>query len=347
MHLVDALRAGAATVIAWHHFAWYGPLSEWALPLAGGAIAWLANYGRVAVQVFFVLGGYVMARGMMKRAWDTRQVRKYIAQRYCRLGLPYLAATGVAMVACALGRGVLPPEVVDPPPNAKLIVAHVFFVHKILGYDSLSAGLWFVGINFQLSLLFVGMLFLRDSMARGFSSSAELATGIMVMAGWLLAASSLFFFNVGDTWENWFIYYYGHFFCGVLVFYALEDKQGQILLGLYAVMIVAALIFHFRLQLVVTLLTGLGLFAAGKLRMMDRWPKSRVIDYLGRTSYSLFLVHFPVLVLVATLWVWLGWTDAWRAAAGLIVAYLASLAVSFAFYRMVEAPAEQLIRRLN
>ncbi len=83
MHLVDALRAVAATVIAWHHFAWYGPLSEYALPLVGGTIAWLANYGRVAVQVFFVLGGYVMARGMMKRAWDTTQVRKYIAQRYC------------------------------------------------------------------------------------------------------------------------------------------------------------------------------------------------------------------------------------------------------------------------
>lgn len=146
---------------------------------------------------------------------------------------------------------------------------------------------------------------------------------------------------------NWFVYYYAHFFCGVLVFYAMENNQGQVLLGLYAVMIVAALAFHFRLQLVVTLITGLGLFAAGKSGVMDRWPESRAIDYLGRTSYSLFLVHFPVLVLVATVWVWLGWTEPWTAVAGLMVAYVASLVASFAFYRVVEVPADRLIRRMN
>jgi peptidoglycan/LPS O-acetylase OafA/YrhL len=61
MHFVDALRSVAAAVIAWHHFAWYGPLSEYALPAIGGGVCWLANYGRVAVQVFIVDVGYVLA----------------------------------------------------------------------------------------------------------------------------------------------------------------------------------------------------------------------------------------------------------------------------------------------
>jgi peptidoglycan/LPS O-acetylase OafA/YrhL len=347
MHFVDALRSVAATVIAWHHFAWYGPLSEYALPVIGGSICWFANYGRVAVQVFFVLGGYVMARGMTKRNWSASQVRKYIAQRYCRLGLPYLAAIGVAIGACALGRNYLPSEVVDPPPNAQLILAHVFFLHKILGYDSLSAGLWFVGVNFQLSLVFVGLLFLREKIASTLPAGSEIPTATMMLIGWLLATSSLFYFNIGDRWENWFIYFYVHFFMGVLVFYGLEDNRGQLLFGLYALMVVVALAYHFRLHLVVTLLTGLILFSGGKLGIMDRWPRSRVIDYLGRTSYSLFLVHFPVLVIVATIWTWLGWTDPWTAAGGLIVAYAASLAASFAFHRVVEGPADQLVRSFN
>jgi peptidoglycan/LPS O-acetylase OafA/YrhL len=241
----------------------------------------------------------------------------------------------------------VPSEVVDPPPNAKLILAHVFFLHKILGYDSLSAGLWFVGVNFQLSLVFVGMLFLREKMASALPPGSEVPTATMIMIGWILAASSLFYFNIGDRWDNWFIYFYAHFFLGVLVFYGLEDNQTQILLGMYALMVVVALACNFRLQLVVTLFTGLVLYGGGKLGIMDRWPRSRVIDYLGRTSYSLFLVHFPVLVVVATLWAWMGWTDPWIAVAGLVVAYLASLAASFVFHRVVEVPADRLIRSFN
>lgn len=347
MHFVDALRSVAATVIAWHHFAWYGPLSEYALPVVGGTVYWLANYGRFAVQVFFVLGGYVMARGMVNRSWSALQVSKYIAQRYCRLGLPYLAAIVVAIGACSLGRSYLPPAVVDPPPNAKLLVAHVFFLHKILGYDSLSAGLWFVGVNFQLSLVFVGMLFVRDYIAGLFPASSAFPKTMLLLLGWLLAASSLFYFNIGDYWDDWFIYFYAHFFLGILVHYALEDDRDQAWLGMYALMLVVALAYNFRLQLVATLLTGLVLFSGGKFGIMDRWPKSRIFDFLGRTSYSLFLVHFPVLVLVATLWTWLGWTDPWIAVAGLMVAYVASLAASFAFHRVVEVPADRLIRSFN
>src|SRR4051812_32999022 len=110
MLLLDALRAAAATIITWHHFAWYGPLSDYALPVAEGAFEWLANYGRLAVQVFFVLGGYVMARSMTGRTWGPAQVGRYIVHRYCRLGLPYLAAIVLAIGACAFGRGWLPTE---------------------------------------------------------------------------------------------------------------------------------------------------------------------------------------------------------------------------------------------
>jgi peptidoglycan/LPS O-acetylase OafA/YrhL len=56
-------------------------------------------------------------------------------------------------------------------------------------------------------------------------------------------------------------------------------------------------------------------------------------------------VHFPVLVMVAGLWARLGWTSPPAAIAGLLTAFAASVATSFAFHRYIEQPAAQLSRR--
>ena len=65
-HLILALRAIAAIIITWHHFASYPPLAEWAAPLIKPVTDWLGQYAR-ATQVFFVVGGYVMALSMAGR----------------------------------------------------------------------------------------------------------------------------------------------------------------------------------------------------------------------------------------------------------------------------------------
>ena len=80
---------------------------------------------------------------------------------------------------------------------------------------------------------------------------------------------------------------------------------------------------------------------------MKRWPKSRVIAYLGQTSYSLFLVHFSVFVVVSALWVWLDIDSPWGARAGLLAAYVASLAAADVFYRTIEAPSTRLSRKFS
>jgi peptidoglycan/LPS O-acetylase OafA/YrhL len=66
---------------------------------------------------------------------------------------------------------------------------------------------------------------------------------------------------------------------------------------------------------------------------------------MGRTSYSLFLIHFPVLVIVATLWEQQEWTSPLGAVGGLMFAYVVSVAAATLFYRFVEEPAMRLSRR--
>ncbi|MGZ8261721.1 MAG: acyltransferase family protein, partial [Methylotenera sp.] len=58
---IDAFKAIASQLIVLHHLAAYGPLSDAVQQAAPGLISWLYDYARMAVQVFFVIGGYLAA----------------------------------------------------------------------------------------------------------------------------------------------------------------------------------------------------------------------------------------------------------------------------------------------
>jgi peptidoglycan/LPS O-acetylase OafA/YrhL len=62
MSLIDALKAISCLLIASHHLALYGPMADFAYPLIPGLIDWLREHGRIAVQVFFVIAGFLSAR---------------------------------------------------------------------------------------------------------------------------------------------------------------------------------------------------------------------------------------------------------------------------------------------
>src|SRR5262245_52937661 len=58
---LDLLRTISAHVIVWHHLVFYGPLSDVVAPYFPRTSEFLYEYGRYAVQVFFVLGGFITA----------------------------------------------------------------------------------------------------------------------------------------------------------------------------------------------------------------------------------------------------------------------------------------------
>jgi peptidoglycan/LPS O-acetylase OafA/YrhL len=339
---VDALRALAATLITWHHIGIYGPLAYIDTPDTDLLLVWADDF-RWAVQIFLVVGGYVAARSMVGRSWHARHMAGFVARRYCRLGVPYLASLAIAVVACAWARGWIPDEVVGPVPQWDQVLAHALLLQDILGYESLAPGVWFVSIEFQLGLIFVALLSARDVLSARVGE--RIAAGFALGAGWTLAALSLFIFNLDDTWDMWAIYFWGPFFLGAVIYLALRNSASTPLFSLDAMMMVIALAYFWRWRLVVALATGLVLYWSGRLGLMQRWPASRLIGNLGRTSYSLFLIHFPVLVVTSALWVRLGGVSEASALAASLVAYLASLVAAEAFYRAVEVPSLRWSRR--
>lgn len=337
MSFIVALRALAALIIVWHHFALYPPLREGAAPLLGGVLDWLEHHAR-ATQVFFVLGGYVMARSMCARQWGSRQMASFVKERYFRLGLPYLAVIAIILPVYAFARGWVPEDVLGQPVSLFQLLAHLFFLQDILGYEALSAGLWFVCINFQLGLIFVICLWLRDGPGKGYFDSVGIA-------GWTLTAISLFYVNLDTAWDATALYFFPYFFMGVMVHRAQRGGAAQLEFWLYQLLIIFAMYYEWRWRLGIALIVGLLLFTGDKTGFGARWPRNRVIAWFGQISYSLFLVHFPILILVATLWARFGWNSPPEAVTGLLAAFCLSIVGAAFFHRWVELPAARLARK--
>ena len=335
--LIDGLKLAAAQFIVLHHLSVYGPLAEGLRALAPQLSGWLFAYGRMAVQVFLVLGGYLAARGLGGEALARHGLGTLLWRRYLRLALPLLAALALAMLAATLARPWLDAELVGSVPSLSQVLAHALLLHGVLGIESLSAGVWYVAIDLQLYALLALLLWA--------GRERPLLARLTIVA---LVALALFVFNLDPGLDNWAVYFFGAYGLGVLFRWAERLRRPGWGLALLSLLAGLALAYEFRERLVVALtalwLLALGLRWRGEALPGWRAALQRLLALGGQSSYSLFLVHFPVCLLVNAAFEALAPAEprsGWILAA-LALAWGLSQGAGLAFYRWVELPAGRL-----
>ena len=334
MPLIDALKAIAAMLVLLNHFSSYGPLAAAAREAYPDIFVWLYEYGRMAVQVFLVVAGFLAARGLSREGSALAgSPLPLIWKRYLRLVVPYMAALGLAIVAAAIASQWLDDEAIPERATFTQWLAHLFLVHSLLGFEALSAGVWYIAIDFQLFALMAVLLW---------SGRIRTIAPILVL---LVASLSLFWFNRDPGWDNWAIYFFGSYGLGAAAWWAAERRQMSAWLGVMATIAIAALVVDFRLRIALALSIALILGFSRRSGLLEHWPDFRPLNFLGRISYSVFLVHFPVLLVANGLYAHFG-LDSTTAALGVMtLAALASIGVATLFYHAVESPAAS--QRMN
>ena len=327
MPLIDALKAIAALLVLTHHFSSYGPLAESARHHFPAVFDWLFAYGRMAVQVFLVIAGFLAARGLAAQGQAlSASPLPLIWKRYQRLVVPYLAAIGLAIIAAAIADRWLDDEAIPARATFKQWLAHATLLHGLLGIDALSAGVWYIAIDFQLFALMAILLW---------AGRRRLVAPALVLA---VATASLFWFNRDATWDNWAIYFFGSYGLGAAAWWASERRQMSAWLGVMVCVTVAALIVDFRLRILLALTVALLLGFGRRSGLLERWPDARPLAFLGQISYSIFLVHFPVLLLANALYAQAGYDSPLATGLGLGLSWGASLLAAMLFYRWIESP---------
>lgn len=342
---IDALKVLASQTIVLHHLAAYGPVSDAVRLAAPGLVDWLYGYGRMAVQVFLVLGGYLAVHSLLpSMAGGASALGLSLWRRYLRLAPPFVAALALAMAAAAVSRPWLSADLVPEHPSLDEWLAHALLLQEVMGVEALSAGIWYVAIDFQLHALLALLLWLGQR-----SGHARPAQVLVLLA----AAGSLLWWNRAPGLDDWSVYFFGAYGLGVMARWSVDRPQaltGRVWLVALAVLGALALWLEFRHRIALALAVALWLattqrggHVGGPTAHRPRWLEAP-LHTLGRSSYALFLVHFPVLLLGNALFAALRLNGAAAGVVLFVAVWGLSVLLGWAFERWVEAPLGRWVR---
>ena len=340
---IDGGKAIASQLIVWHHLLIYGPMADGLQAWAPDLADWLRHQALLAVQVFLVIGGYLAARSLwpsssQPRVTGSDWLRRVVA-RVRRLMPTYLTALGLAIVAAALARAISPHPDTPAAPELWQWLAHVLLLQDLLEVPALSAGIWYVAIDLQLYLLLASLAAVVASLGVG-----RIRAGRRSLLAWLtvggLCVASLLYLNLDPSLDVWAPYFFGAYGLGVITHW-LSRLQRPTVSGLaLAALTVLSLWLEWRGRIALAGLCALALLWQPGAHRLASWPGRALLAWMSRISYPLFLVHYPVSLLIGAVFDRWVPSDPGADTVGLVLTWLASLAMADLMWRLFEAPRQ-------
>lgn len=301
--LIDLLKAVGCLLIVLHHLAFYGPMSDvvetrWPLLVDG-----LAEHGRLAVQLFLVCSGYLTAAAFARDPdMSASRLLRLAWRRYLRLSVPLLAALSATVLVTEWVRPGFDHPSLSATPDVFQALAHTLLSQHLFELEALSAGVWYVSIDFQLYLMAMLALWAVSRWVHCQPSRKVEVLRLQVML--LLTALSLLCWNLKSDLDIYGVYFFGSYGLGWL---AWRTRQSRIpLKGLVVLVVLGGLawIVDSRLRAMTACGVAMLLAAAPASWMRARTfadPMRRAVSGLAGISYSVFVIHFGVSLGVSAL----------------------------------------------
>jgi peptidoglycan/LPS O-acetylase OafA/YrhL len=356
---LDAWRGICAVLIVVFHFIWVIPSSLHNVVFVRNAYLF--------VDFFFVLSGFVLChsyRGRVHRAVDLWRFAMKRFGRVWPLHVVVLAAF-VAAVFFVNSRShpqqlALTWETTDY--SARAVLPQLFLLNAMdLQGNSWNGPAWSIGAEFYTYLVFAVLLL--------FAARRLIAVSAVLV----VAALTFIFCKAPDlmntTWDYGFVRCLAGFFAGVIAYHVYERRRWRRFLHMTMREIaMVALVIAFvvcagagpdsvgKLSLAAPLVFGAAVvvFAegGGLLSLFLRMPP---LQALGRYSYSIYMIHQPLLIMLCY-GIWangyttkaFGPAQAWSGSSTLVLAdfILAVLLIAAACCHLIERPARARFGRL-
>ena len=343
--LLDHWRGFAALAVLWFHAA--SPWFAQSVPLGLGWFAALAEEGWRGVHLFFVISGYCIAQLALRAAEVRQSVGAFLRSRCLRIFPCYWAA---CVAAIALGLAALPfnhaalvasrdvPGVL--PGSLQAVIAHLLLVEPFVGLPSYLLVAW--SLSWEISYyLLTGLLVLVAQQTR-LSVAVGLGLILSFVGAWPVASAAL---PLLGGWSE--------FACGACVYAAaVAESKGRPVTPWIGVIIALGLagLLASRSGSQLPLAAGFALLLH-VLRRHDsalaRIRAGRLFALCGTMSFSLYLIHAPVVTHVRNLLARLvSPTSPWFAGV-IILATAAGCAAGWLFFKRIEEPLERWRKSLD
>lgn len=316
-------------------------------------------HGYLAVDLFFVLSGFVMAltyTRMFEAGWSVRIHLRFLGRRLARVYPLYVVTTLVAAILTFYA-------ILDLPTDTSVGVA--------LGYNlvmaqswgltqSLNPPAWSISAEWAAYLLFP--LLLMPCLLRSWTVAWVVAACCVVIlamltqvtTAWEIRANPDAILDVSDPFLALpTLRCLAEFCLGLITFRAARSPIGAAVTrwrwtAALIAPVLLVLLFIPKADLAVVLLCPpLILALSGERQTLSRVLGCNPLEFLGRLSYSIYLIHYLMLPLVGWLHAWAGERQIAHAQTlGAGVALTLTFGLAFVAYWLIEVPARNWLRHV-
>lgn len=352
---IDALRGLACLGVLLHHVFFNTVMIEPLRVVFPQFVTEIMHRGSHGVQVFFVLSGFVIAHSLRSTPLTLQGVGRFILRRQIRLDPPYWAAMLLAL-GLHTAALIIVPATVSPFPSLREIALNFVYLQNILGVEQILIVAWTLCIEIQFYIVFILLLALAAKIAAVSAPATLTDAAVRRKAVLLLTASgvlSLLVLRLSNP-HAWFAPHWFHFAAGVLCYWSVRDEMDQRILFGFLVAYVGAMIAAWQAasgDVFSTMLVGLitvgVIYLVGKRGRLTTLWNGPVIQYLGHISYSLYLVHWLVVVIVFRIGTKLTGQNPAFALFYVALAISLSIGAAHLFFLAVEKPSMRWAARLK
>ncbi|WP_433250264.1 acyltransferase family protein [Streptosporangium sp. CA-135522] len=299
---LDGIRGVAALFVMVHH-CWLLSFPGYPASTGPGWLGWLL-YGHFAVVVFIVLSGFSLAVSPARSGWRLGGARRFARRRAWRILPPYWAALAFSLVIA----WTLVSQPGEGAPTAKSVLVYGLLLQDLFGAPSPNGAFWSIAVEAQLYLAFPLLLLV---LRRAGAIVMLVAVTVVVAAIGVLAPSvHLVDMLMRLTPQFAVLFAVGVVAAGVI---GAGERARRLpwhwLALLAAVPVFAVIVIRGSVWTVehyfwidIALGPAVGLLLAGVVtgrpaplvRLLDLRP----IRTLGSFSYTLYLIHAPIVVVL-------------------------------------------------
>lgn len=263
------------------------PLETW----VPGWLMSVASFGYLGVPFFFVISGFVIATSVGESYIDQRYAGNFVLRRSVRLDPTYWASIFIFIALNGMKGALFGEHVEQPSPGN--ILAHMFYLQELLEVNPIiSVVYWTLCQEFQLYLFFIFSLWFCQFVAQRLSwDKFQTHMGLSFLVG---IVSLMAYHNYISLGINGLFVPFWHFFLmGALISLVFRGvKHSRMIL---LVWLLIELLFQVTVDLRPSIMAGLvATVMVWSGNSLGGLLTGAAFQYLGRISYTLYIIHSEV-----------------------------------------------------
>ena len=294
---IDALRGVAILMVIITHV---NPVTQGVSSLLSS----FCSYGRMGVQLFFVLSAFTLCLTYAGRANDPNAISKFYIRRYLRIAPMYyvgiLFYTGLVIMEQGVGN-----------IGYVNIAWHLALLHglNMSAFNNVVPGGWSIGVEFIFYLIFPLIFKWVNGSLKGI---------FIVLAVTILVALSLYLYLMYALEINVHAYSLGYwnfvnqlpvFIVGFLLYFHFDNFKRNINPILFGAIFAFATAISMLLYLIkpiastvfIPVASAISFYALAMLFYQYDFLALKVLQLIGKVSFSMYLIHFVVIDIVVAL----------------------------------------------